>query len=87
VSFSEDARAIARAIAGTVIGAGGFFFIWMYLKPPAHVIQPTVIYALVTLIAFGAVLIDQDLVIGIFKRMIELYRSFKAPASPPPAAP
>jgi hypothetical protein len=89
MSFSDDAKAILRAIAGTLISGGGGFFLWMYLKPPGHVIQPTIVYSLVALVGFGAILVDQDLVIGIFKKLIDLYRSFRAPPAPPapPAAP
>jgi CDP-diglyceride synthetase len=84
VSFADNVKTIVRAVAGTLIALVGFFFIWIYLKPPAHVIQPSVVYALVALVAFGCVLVDQDLVIGIFKRLLDVWRAFKAT---PPAAP
>jgi hypothetical protein len=83
MTFESKASHIAVTIFGLLNAAAGGFFLWLYLRPPGHVVQPTVIYALVAWIFFGGAIAIPKVYFATASQMIALFRSYKSSGTPP----
>jgi hypothetical protein len=77
VSFSADARKILVGLFGALNAGAGGFFLWEYLRPPAHTINPPVVYAFAGWIAVGMTMVAPSLILGTLKSLLSLLPSVK----------